>query len=79
MATVYPHSVNAALLYHISVKSASRAPIHINKNSARWRQDFWVMIEHCVTYVDRDRGKQTIFDHYRVDDWDNFAKALELD
>lgn len=76
---LYPQSVNAALLYHVSVKSASRAPIHINKNSAGWREDYWAKIEHCVTYVDRDRGKPTVFDHYRVDDWDEFAKVLNLD
>jgi hypothetical protein len=75
---LYPQAVNAALLYHVSVKSASRAPIHINRKSKGWREDYWKKIEHCVTYVHRDIGKQTVFDHYRVDDWDEFASALEI-
>ena len=71
----HPQPQNAALLYQGSPK----APVHINHR--QWSRESWEEIKGCLPYliwVGRDRGKQTIFDKYKVDDWDAFAKALGL-
>lgn len=71
----HPQPQNTALHYQGSPK----APVHINHR--QWSRESWEEIKDCLPYliwVGRDSGKQTIFDKYKVNDWDAFAKALGL-
>ena len=71
----HPQSQNTAILYR---DIGMEAPVHINHRRC---DDYWEKIKRCLpffTWVSRDRGKQTVFDKYSVDDWDAFAKALNL-
>ena len=69
-----PQTQNAALLY----KGLSNAPVHINHRRC---DEYWERIKQCLPYlrwISRDPPSKTVFDKYRVDDWDAFAQTLGL-
>jgi hypothetical protein len=70
-----PQDKRSALLY----QGLSNAPVHINHRRC---DEYWGRIKQCLPYlswVSRDpSSKKTVFDKYRVDDWDAFAQALGL-
>jgi hypothetical protein len=70
-----PQDQNAAILY----RDIRKAPVHINHRECN---KYWKKIKKCLpflTWVNRDPASKTVFDHYSVDDWDAFAKALNLE
>jgi hypothetical protein len=74
--TLYPQSTNAALMYDESVA----APVHINEYRVNLR--FWAEIKPFLELISVDSkgaGRESQnFGHYRVSDWNAFAKILGL-
>jgi len=79
--TLYRQETNCALLYAPN-SSAQATPLHINKSRSEWRPELLEQFGSAVEWVRADNkgpGKDAQnFDHYRVVDWDQFAKALRL-
>lgn len=75
----HPQSQNAAILYQDPMK----APVHINHRIKHARcGECWDRVKTCLpflTWVSRDPESKTVFDHYSVDDWSAFARALGLE
>lgn len=73
---LYPQTLNAALLYDESVS----VPIHIHKS--RVDGEVWSKIKSSLEYVRSDNKGPAMeaqnFEHYRVKDWNGFAKGLGL-
>lgn len=84
---VFDQKPNCAVLYHSEAEGVrDNAPLHLNPRASSWPADGWLTqrlvdqgaIEYASTdnkSRESDRGN---FDHYRVLDWERFAKILSL-
>jgi hypothetical protein len=83
---LFDHKPNCAVLYHSEAANTDGASLHINPRAKSWPADGWLLAKlinsAAIEYVltdnkgsDRENGN---FDHYRILNWDAFAKILDL-
>jgi hypothetical protein len=80
---IYPQKPNCAVLYGPKVDTDSKAPLCLNPQVSSWNETIFKRVSPSVEFVrgeNKGPGKErSNFDHYRIKDWDAFARALELE